>query len=149
MLEKRKTSERALGVRDLAALRWICKGPSLTSTRSSLGREDSGGSAEENDHSSSSAVAGGAAGLGVAGLDENWGEARAAKGSMGAGAFWGGGLENEDCWDRFSCGVFDWDPAGFDVNPEKGEKGGGVGDGALALLCWVTDDSKAGPGTSR
>lgn len=38
------------------------------------------------------------------------------------------------------------------MNPEKGEKGGGVGfdaAGPLALLFWVMEDSRAGPGTSR
>lgn len=37
------------------------------------------------------------------------------------------------------------------MNPEKGENAGGVGlgTGLFALLFWVIEESKAGPGTSK
>lgn len=135
----------------------------MTVTLCSAGSEGaSGGSADENDHSSSSLFVGAAAGagggatavigLGVDGLEEeSWEDARAAKGSFVIFC-WGGGWEKADCCSKDGCGVDDCEIEGWETNPEKGEKGGGVGDetGPLpALLFWVIDDSNAGPGISE
>lgn len=135
----------------------------MTVTLCSAGSEGaSGGSADENDHSSSSAVvvaagAGGAAIAGVADLgvdgleEESWADASAAKGSFVVFCC-GGGWENADCCSKDGCGVDDCEVEGWETKPEKGEKGGGVGDDTgppPALLFWVMDDSKAGPGISR
>lgn len=84
-LEKLNNNEIALGdLGDLSAVRLMDRWPSLTTDSCFLGRPGSSGRAEENDHSSSSnaAAGAGAVGLGVDGLDENCGEASAAKGSF-------------------------------------------------------------------
>ena len=114
LLEKAKERATALGAcGDLAAFMSICTWPSLTVAEWSFGSAGvSVGRAEEKDHSSSSlevAGAGAAAaigcGWGVAGLDPNWEDARAANGSAGLAVVLGGGCPKpERAW---GWGVFD------------------------------------------
>ena len=107
----------------------------------------SGGSAEEKDHSSSSLLAAAGAGAG-AGVDEAESEAREAKGSLDVvdGA---AGAAKADAVYAGGLGVLDWEAAG-DANELKllKEDGPGWGEGPLAVLCCVVEESSAGPGMS-
>lgn len=99
------------------------------------------GRADEKFHSSSSAA------FGAAGWEGKLEEARAANGSeTGAAGGW-----KAECWELGGCGVLFCEVEGAELKAEKAENGGGgVGAdaGPLALLSWVRDESKAGPGIS-
>lgn len=106
--ENAKLKANALGVcGSLKAFNSILRSPSFTVAVCSLGSDGtSAGSADEKDHSSSSfaGAAATAAGLGVAGLDPNLGDARAAKGSLFEGVAALGGCPKAE---KPGCGVVD------------------------------------------
>lgn len=106
--------------------------------RCSFGLLGASGSEDAKFHSSSSVAAG------AAGAGDFDGPARAANGSAaGAGAAAGGA---KACWAGW--GVMDWDPGGEEKEANEENAGLGSATEPVALLSWVIDDKRAGPGMS-